>query len=84
MNLKLPRSTFPMWNFASVVAKEPISDRLPMTSDMLLAWADILKACAVRLSETTLLLIRYQLIPLRVISKHLHEQNSMSLVWIPF
>ena len=80
MNLKLPKSICQMYRFASVVVKVPISDRLPTTLEKCLGLADILKACAVRLSETMLLLIRCQLIPLREISKLRHEQRSMPLV----
>ena len=76
MNLKLPKSIYQMWRFASVVVKAPISDRLPTTLEKYLGLVDILKACAVRLSETTLLQIRCQLIPLREISKLRHEQKS--------
>ena len=80
MNLKLPKSICQMWRFEFVAVKAPISDQLPTTLEKCLVLADILKACAVRLSETILLLIQCQLIPLREISKLCNEQKSVSLV----
>ena len=77
---EITKITFQMWRFAFVVVKAHIYDRLPTTLEKCLGLVDILKACAVRLSETTILLIRCQLIHLKKISKLHHEKKSMPLV----